>query len=56
MEGLIRLNCFQSGGNYPTKHNTNTSCTIVLYYKLQHVSAVQISRHQVNVGYTQQKA
>jgi len=33
-------------------NTTYRSRTIVLYYTLQHVSAVQISLHQVDVGYT----
>jgi hypothetical protein len=33
-----------------TKHR---SSTIVFYYTLHHVSAVQISHHQVDIGYIQ---
>jgi len=33
-------------------NSTHTSSTIVLYYTLQHISAVQISQYQVDVGYT----
>ena len=32
-----------------SQHRCNT---VIVYYKLQHVSAVQISHHQVDVGYT----
>jgi len=35
-------------------NTTYRSGKIVFYHSLQHVSAVQISHHQVDVGYTKQ--
>jgi len=53
MLGDIALLCMSHNVLIIRPNTTYRCSTIVFYYTLQHVLAVQFSHHQVDVGYTE---